>query len=401
YRLIDAGPHPNPAKASDGRRLHRLEPDPSTAPVVQRIYREFVRGTGLYAIAEGLTRDGILSPSASDPQRNPHRHVNAWGKSAVRVILTNPRYTGRQVWNKQRKTEVLIDVEDVALGHDTKMRWSPQQDWIYSNDPAHEAIIDDDTFRQVQTLIAAGARRPDVEHKPRRSKHSYTLSGLIFCGLCSRRMVGSFNNGRRHYRCTYAAEYADSKRLAHPRSVYLREDKIVELIDPWVARAFSPANLRDTLQAMADSQHDDRDRHRIDAARTKIAGCNTKLDRYRAALEVGTDPVLVQQWIAQAQAEKAAAESELRALTGRRTMTPGEIGTLVEAMSGIAAILKVADPADKAELYRQLGLRLTYEPGPRLIKAEASPDGSCTSVCPRGYMNPKYMITMAGDLLLP
>ena len=28
YRLVDAGPHPNPAKAADGERLHRLEPDP-------------------------------------------------------------------------------------------------------------------------------------------------------------------------------------------------------------------------------------------------------------------------------------------------------------------------------------------------------------------------------------
>lgn len=34
YRLADAGPHPNPGKAAGGRRLHRLEPDPATAPVV-------------------------------------------------------------------------------------------------------------------------------------------------------------------------------------------------------------------------------------------------------------------------------------------------------------------------------------------------------------------------------
>jgi DNA invertase Pin-like site-specific DNA recombinase len=40
YLIADAGPHPNPAKAADGRRLHRLEPDPAPAPVVQRIYRE-------------------------------------------------------------------------------------------------------------------------------------------------------------------------------------------------------------------------------------------------------------------------------------------------------------------------------------------------------------------------
>jgi site-specific DNA recombinase len=64
---------------------------------VQRIYRDYLAGAGIYAIAERLTRDQILSPSAADPARNSHRHIQAWGKSAIRVILTNPRYTGRQV----------------------------------------------------------------------------------------------------------------------------------------------------------------------------------------------------------------------------------------------------------------------------------------------------------------
>ncbi|HEV8571048.1 MAG TPA: recombinase family protein [Actinoplanes sp.] len=388
YRLADAGSHPNPGKAADGKRLHRLQADPITAPVVQRIYREYLAGAGIYAIAERLTRDGILSPSAADPARNSHRHIQAWGKSAIRVILTNPRYTGRQVWNKQRKAEILIDVDDVALGHETRMRWNPTQEWVYSTTLAHEALVDDETFERVQTMIAAGARRPDVERKPRRSKRSYAFSGLIFCGLCERRMIGSFNNGRNHYRCAYSSEYADANRLAHPRSLYLREDKIVELVDPWIRRAFSPANLRTTLQAMADAQHDDADQHRVIAAREKINTCQTKLDRYRAALDAGTDPVLVQQWITQVQAEKAVAEADLRRITGRRTMTADEINTLVEAMAGIATILRQAELADKAEVYRQLGIKLTYKPGLRLIQAEASPNGSCTKVCPEGDLNP-------------
>lgn len=33
YRLSDLGPHPNPGKAQDGKRLYGLEPDPDTAPV--------------------------------------------------------------------------------------------------------------------------------------------------------------------------------------------------------------------------------------------------------------------------------------------------------------------------------------------------------------------------------
>jgi site-specific DNA recombinase len=53
YQLGDAGPHPNPAKAADGRRLRRLEPDAVAAPIVRRIFTEYVTGRALYAIADG------------------------------------------------------------------------------------------------------------------------------------------------------------------------------------------------------------------------------------------------------------------------------------------------------------------------------------------------------------
>jgi DNA invertase Pin-like site-specific DNA recombinase len=346
YRLVDTGPHPNPGKAADGKRLHQLERDPITAPVVQRIYREYLAGAGIYAIAERLTSDGILSPSAADPTRNPHRHVQAWGKSAIRVILTNPRYTGRQVWNKQRKAEILIDVDDIALGHETKMRWNPAQEWVYSTDRAHEALIDE-AFERVQTMIAAGARRPGVDRKPRHSKRSYAFSGLLFCGLCDRRMIGSFNNGRNNYRCTYSSEYADAARLAHPRSLYLREDRIVELVDPWVRRAFSPTNLRTTLQAMVDAQirrrrpaprHGrPREDHHLPNQTREVPGRTRRRHR----------PGPRQQWITQVQAEKAVAEAELRRITGRHIMTADEINTLVEAMAGMAAILRKRTPRIK------------------------------------------------------
>src|SRR3989442_1150487 len=98
YRIADAGPHPNPAKAADGRRLHKLEPDPQTAWVIRRIFAEYLAGRGLFAIAEGLTRDRVPSPSQHDAARNTHRTGEGWAKSAVRAILRNPRYTGRQVW---------------------------------------------------------------------------------------------------------------------------------------------------------------------------------------------------------------------------------------------------------------------------------------------------------------
>jgi site-specific DNA recombinase len=45
YMLVDAGPHPSRVHASWGRRLHRLEPDPDTAPHVQWIFELYLSRT--------------------------------------------------------------------------------------------------------------------------------------------------------------------------------------------------------------------------------------------------------------------------------------------------------------------------------------------------------------------
>lgn len=46
YVLADAGPHPNPGKAALGQRLHVLELDMAAAPVVRRIFTDYLAGTG-------------------------------------------------------------------------------------------------------------------------------------------------------------------------------------------------------------------------------------------------------------------------------------------------------------------------------------------------------------------
>ncbi|WP_154936161.1 hypothetical protein [Micromonospora palomenae] len=51
-------------------------------------------------------------------------------------------------------------------------------------------------------------------------------------------------------------------------------------------------------------------------------------------------------------------------------MSRAEITTLVNPLGDITAVLRDADPADKAEVYRQLGLRLTYRPETQTVRAE-------------------------------
>ncbi|GAA2899690.1 hypothetical protein GCM10020220_106480 [Nonomuraea rubra] len=95
YRLADAGPHPQPAKAADGKRAHRLELDSAAAPVVEEIFAAFLDGYGLFAIAERLTRNGIPSPSAHDPARNrqPLRHRLVQERSARHLDQSSVRGT--------------------------------------------------------------------------------------------------------------------------------------------------------------------------------------------------------------------------------------------------------------------------------------------------------------------
>lgn len=73
---------------------------------------------------------------------------------------------------------------------------------------------------------------------------------------------------RNHYRCTYAAEYADSKRSTHPRNVYLREDKIIELLVLWAGQALSLENLHKTPVGDGRPQHDGPEQYEAAAKRS-------------------------------------------------------------------------------------------------------------------------------------
>ena len=384
YQLADAGAHPNPGKAAIGQRLHRLEPDPTSSPIVGRIFADYLGGRGIYAIAEGLTRDGIPSPSAHDPARNRHRDTRAWSKYAVRAILLNPRYTGREVWNRQRRDEVLLDVEDVAAGHQTKLRWNDSSDWIWSTDVKHEALVTSEDFASVQTQMAAHAHRPTTRKSPV-GRRCYVLSGLVRCGLCGRRMQGSWNHEAAHYRCKFPAEYALANKIDHPRTAYVRESAIMPELDAWLARLFDRKHLTATVEAMvAAGGPDDASEAASEAARRKLADCDDRLGKYRAALDSGADPVVVAGWMAEVQGERLRAEAELAPVGASQPLSRADVRRLVMSLGDMAKVLANADPEDKMAVYSELGISVIYHPEQGLLVAEARPASTCTTECVGG-----------------
>jgi len=120
----------------------------------------------------------------------------------------------------------------------------------------------------------------------------------------------------------------------------------------------------------------------------------TQLAQYRAALDGGGDPAVIGVWISETQAKKLAADARLRTCLGNLpNLVPGrmskeEITAIVNAITELMTALRYATPADKAEIYAGLRLRLTYNPGPRTVTACADIGQTCTKgSCPRGDLN--------------
>jgi site-specific DNA recombinase len=138
----------------------------------------------------------------------------------VAAILANPRYTGRQVWNRQRTDFDLIDPGNTGLGHKQVQRWNPPEGWVISKHPAHAALVSEADFTATQDATAPhGPAGPATRR--------YLLAGLLACGRCGRRLESAWSNGKPAYRCRHGYASATSPDPGRLKNTYVREDQIL------------------------------------------------------------------------------------------------------------------------------------------------------------------------------
>ena len=368
YRIADAGPHTNPSKAASGARLHQLAPDPETAPVVRRIFDMYLAGAGYKQIAAVLTNEGIPSPSAHDPKRNSHRPGHSWAMSAVRAILTNPRYLGYQVSGRTKKKDVLLDPDVPALGHVTRQQWQQRDEWVTSSVQAYDAIVEEQIWHRVQALVASNTRTKAMT--PSRRTHAgvrrsdssrYPLAGLVICDACGKRLQGNTVRGHSLYRCRVSSDYA-SPLKDHSPCLSVREDRLLAHIDQWLSKLFTPENIEATAAAivLADSE-DHREDPEVARARITLVESERKLAKHLDGLEAGISAEVIAPRIAATQREKAAAEAVLA--SAPPTPQPLTLDEVIETLSmlrDLPELLGAVEQADRAALYQALGLRITY-----------------------------------------
>ena len=157
----------------------RLEPDPVTTPVVQRIFADAIGGKPLRAIAAALNTEGVPTPT----------QVGQWNHSSVRYILTHPVYAGAAAALRYRKTR----------------RASGKKGWAYRSEDETIALpavapplVDGDTF------AAIGARLRQNQLEAPRNNHfpedTLLRGGYARCGYCGGALTTQRHSQTRHWR---------------------------------------------------------------------------------------------------------------------------------------------------------------------------------------------------------
>ncbi len=194
--------------------------------MVRWIFAERLAGHSVARIARALNETEVPCPSAADPDRNPHRAGAAWTVGTVSTILRNPRYTGHQVWNRQRTDKDMAGPGDVSLGHKQVQRWNLPDGWVISRRPAHPALVSEAGFIAAQDVSARRGPAPCGEPGAP-GKRRYLLAGLLVCGACGRRMESAWSNGRAAYRCRHGRTTASASAPDRAPNAYVREDLVL------------------------------------------------------------------------------------------------------------------------------------------------------------------------------
>lgn len=158
---------------------NQLEIDEEAAEVVRYIFRLYLQGNNAYGIADLLNRENILTPMDYKREKGSAYYTGfkkeikgRWNHCSVLRILGNPVYIG-----------TLVQGKVTTPNYKVKKRTNKDQSRWNKVEKAHEAIISDIDFQNVQATLKLDTRTANDKKKV------YCLSGVVRCGECGANMV--------------------------------------------------------------------------------------------------------------------------------------------------------------------------------------------------------------------
>jgi DNA invertase Pin-like site-specific DNA recombinase len=244
----------------NGNERVKLELEPSEASVVRRMFEMAAKGLGTKEVVKTLTKEG-LKTRAGFP----------WSKTVLHYMLTNETYTGTIVFNRFKQSE------------EVRKRNEPEK--LIRVENAHPAIIDKETFTKVGELMKS--RAPKIMH-PREVSSDYLLSGMVFCGKCGAKMVGSSAKSGKffYYACqNYLKRGKDICDCKFIPQAKLEDAVIAKIRERVITKENIGKLVRDINEELLASKGSLLDRvHEQDL---KVVEANKRLQKLYNALETG------------------------------------------------------------------------------------------------------------------
>lgn len=152
-----------------------LQVIPEEAEIVKMVFADFLSGRGCTAIAKKLNRLKI-----------PTKRGAPWSRTSVKTLLEQEKYTGDLLLQKTYKSDHINKKKMINHGE------LP----MYYVENSHEAIIDKETFQQVQSEIK---RRVEKYPHGSRSSEPYLFTRVIRCGLCGSYFYRKYSSSGKKY----------------------------------------------------------------------------------------------------------------------------------------------------------------------------------------------------------
>lgn len=263
--------------------------DEEAAKVVRRIYQMVIDGMGSQAIANQLTADNVLIPSAyleqsehGESRNHSYHDPCRWNCTAVSYILDKQEYMGHTVLGKT-----------ICENFKTKKRRKARPDELIIFENTHEPIIDAETWHLVQKL------RRRTRRKLANGSYSHRLSGLVYCADCGKRLSysspqsqhrpdGKTYDADSSFRCpTYKSMYGECT-MHYIKSSTLDKlvDEAVRKIARYVLRNEQAFLEQVRVLTSADQKHtQSEDKKELVNIKKRIA----ELDNYIKRLYEGND----------------------------------------------------------------------------------------------------------------
>ena len=283
-------------------------PDPDTAPIVRKIYEDFVGGRGLLQISHELTTLGVRS-----------RFGNPIDNRGIKYILRNPVYIGKVRWTPTGRTRRVWDNPDTI-----------------TIDGGHEPLISRELYDQAQALLDERERR--YGRYSREDGKPFALKGLVRCSCC-----GATLSRMKSHHDRKGGPSLQCHNYAKGRCPESHGIQITKLTDAVLKQITDDFRQLDFGILSADGQRLQSDNSAELIAR-QISREEQKLERIREAYEAGVDT------LEEYRQRKAAIEQRIATLRDSAPPPAEPISPADFAAAHAADLEKLKDPdGDPAE----------------------------------------------------